>query len=80
MQSQGWLGYTVPTMSNTAPCRCGHAASDAPHPCHRKGYTCGKPAKQRFYAPKTVSLSGVMMKVAVTDTWACDDCWANFAS
>jgi hypothetical protein len=25
-----------------------------------------------------VALAGVQMKLQVTDTWACDDCWAEF--
>lgn len=58
-------------------CRCGHTGSDS-HPCHGKGHTCGKPASQRFYNPMPVALAGVMMKVQVTDTWACDDCWDAF--
>jgi hypothetical protein len=41
-------------------------------------YTCGKPAKRRFYNPKAVSLSGMMMKFQMDSTWACDDCWAQF--
>lgn len=58
-------------------CRCGHDGT-GPHPCHGEGYSCRKPAKQRFYNPQLVSLSGVQMKVQVTDTWACDDCWEKF--
>lgn len=58
-------------------CRCGHAGGE-PHPCHGKAYTCRAPAKQRFYAPHFVSLAGVQMKFEVSETWACDVCWAWF--
>ena len=50
-------------------CRCGFTEGD--HPCHYAGYTCRKPATQRFYNPELVSLAGMQMKVQVTDTWAC---------
>jgi len=60
-------------------CRCGYDETDeAPHPCHGNGYACRKPAKHRFYNPELVALAGVQMKVQVTDTWACDECWAWF--
>lgn len=59
-------------------CRCGHSGNGQ-HPCHALGYSCRKPAKQRFYGPKIVSLSGQQMKLEVSDTWACDECWASFA-
>lgn len=60
-------------------CRCGWAG-EADHPCHGAGYTCRKPAKQRFYRPRLVALSGITMKVEVTDTWACDGCWSAYLS
>jgi len=58
-------------------CRCGHSG-DGPHPCHHNGYTCGKPAQQRFYNARPVCLSGVQTKVAVDETWACDEHWESF--
>lgn len=63
-------------MSST-PCRCGHTGI-GPHPCHAKGHTCRKPALQRFYAPRLAALAGVQMKIVMTETWACDDCWVQF--
>lgn len=61
------------------PCRCGHPGdSPDPHPCHGVAYTCRKPAKQRFYAPRLVCLAGVQPKVGARSTWACDECWAEF--
>jgi len=65
-------------MSNTASCRCGHTGPNSTHPCHAKGYSCGKPAKQRFQYAGPAYVAGVMLKVAAIDTWACDDCWAAF--
>lgn len=58
-------------------CRCGYIG-EGEHPCHAEGYTCGKPAKQRFYNPQTVALSGMQMKFQVQDTWACDQHWEEF--
>ncbi len=58
-------------------CRCGHEGSDN-HPCHARAYSCRKPATQRFYNPKIVSLAGMQMKLEVTDTWACDECWKEY--
>lgn len=60
-------------------CRCGHEGSDAPHPCHGKGYGCRKPAEARFYNPSLVALAGVQMKMQVEGTYACDECWAEFS-
>jgi len=62
-------------------CRCGHSdfsLSPEPHPCHGSEYTCGKPAKRRFYNGKFVSLAGVQLKVQANETWACDACWDAF--
>lgn len=60
-------------------CRCGHpTGSTAPHPCHMDGYTCRKPATQRFYNPTPSALAGMQMKLAVSETWACDRCWEGF--
>lgn len=58
-------------------CRCGHEGGEL-HPCHGKAYTCRAPAKRRFYAPRFVALAGVQMKFQVSETWACDRCWAWF--
>ena len=58
-------------------CRCGHSG-DGPHPCHNDGYTCRKPATQRFYGAHLTCLAGMQMKYGMHDTWACDDCWAKF--
>lgn len=58
-------------------CRCGHD-STGDHPCHGNGYECRKPAKRRLYNPRPVGLAGVQMKLQVSDTWACDECWAAF--
>ena len=65
-------------------CRCGHdPAKSSQHPCHGKGYTCGRPATRRFYNPRPpgqyASLAGMQMKIEVTESWACDDCWAAFS-
>lgn len=60
-----------------AECRCGHTG-EGPHPCHAKGHTCGKPATQRFYNARPVCLSGMQMKLGVSETWACDECWEEF--
>jgi len=57
-------------------CRCGHDG-DGPHPCHAGQYTCRRPAKERFYNPELAPLSGVQMKLQMTQTWACDECWAK---
>lgn len=60
-------------------CRCGHEKdSRGPHPCHGQGYTCGRPATQRFYGLRRVCLAGAMPKVGASDTWACDACWEMF--
>lgn len=58
-------------------CRCGYAGT-GPHPCHGRGYTCPNPGIQRFYNPQPVALAGMQMKVQVTETYACDECWAEF--
>ena len=67
-------------MGNTDTCRCGAASRAPTHPCHGKAYGCRRPAKQRFYDPRTVGLAGAVLKYAVHDTWACDDCWADFVA
>lgn len=58
-------------------CRCGHQGDEV-HPCHADGYQCRKPAEQRFYNARPVALTGVMMKLEMTETWACDECWKRF--
>ncbi len=58
-------------------CRCGYEGV-GDHPCHAKLYTCRKSAEQRFYNPKIVSLAGIQMKLEVTDTWACNECWEEY--
>jgi hypothetical protein len=58
-------------------CRCGFDGN-GPHPCHNNGYSCRKPAAQRFYNPTPVALAGVQMKLEMSETWACDECWAGF--
>lgn len=65
-------------MTDLKPCRCGHKESDGPHPCHFGGYTCRKPATQRFYGARLVSLAGVTMKAEVSETWACDEHWREW--
>lgn len=40
-------------------------------------YRCRQPAKQRFYNPRPVALAGFQSKVEMSETWACDDCWAQ---
>lgn len=60
-------------------CRCGWDGQGE-HPCHARGYTCGKPARQRFYGAHLVALAGVQMKVGISDTWACDEHWAAFSA
>lgn len=61
-------------------CHCGHDRTlPGPHPCHGGKYTCRQPAKIRYYEPvKRYSLAGVQLKISVTSTYACDDCWAQF--
>lgn len=59
------------------PCRCGHTG-EGPHPCHYANYSCGKPATQRFYGPRLIAIAGIQMKVEVSSTWACDECWEKF--
>ena len=58
-------------------CRCGHDGT-GDHPCHGNGYRCRKPAARRFYNAQMVALPGVQFKVQMSDTWACDACWAEF--
>lgn len=59
-------------------CRCGWDGIGE-HPCHGMGYTCKKPAKQRFYHDgRPFSLAGVQMKLSMQETWACDECWQNY--
>lgn len=65
-------------MSNDR-CRCGHTnGSTDPHPCHMDGYTCRKPATQRFYNPTMSALAGMQLKFTVAETWACNSCWDGF--
>lgn len=60
-------------------CRCGHEqTSTDPHPCHADGYRCRKPATRRFYGVQAVALAGAQMKYGASETWACDECWAEF--
>ncbi len=61
-------------------CRCGFdKSSQESHPCHAEGYSCRKPAEQRFYMPHSnFALAGYQMKASVSETWACDGCWAKF--
>lgn len=61
-------------------CRCGHLVDALDHPCHGRAYTCGDPARQRFYSPKAVALSSVQMKLQVHETWACDECWEQLSA
>lgn len=59
-------------------CRCGWKGQGE-HPCHGNGYTCRKPAQQRFYVPTMkFSLAGNQLKFSTAETWACDECWENF--
>lgn len=58
-------------------CRCGHTG-EGEHPCHFAGYTCRKPATQRFYNPRAVALAGAQMKFDVQSTWACDEHWEAY--
>jgi len=60
----------------TGVCRCGWDGQ-GDHPCHGTGYTCRKPAKQRYVARPTC-LAGVQMKLGAYETWACDACWESF--
>ena len=64
-------------MSNDPKCRCGWDGNGE-HPCHYNGYTCRKPAKQRFYNPQPVALAGMQPKLQVSESWACDECWEEF--
>lgn len=59
-------------------CRCGWNGQGG-HPCHGQAYECRKPARERFYEPhKRYSLAGVQTKFSMSQTWACDECWATF--
>lgn len=61
-------------------CRCGHIdAPGKPHPCHGQAYTCRRPATQRFYGLHPTCLAGMQMKLGAKETWACDECWAEFS-
>lgn len=62
-------------------CRCGHEG-EGEHPCHGEDYTCRKPAKRYFYDGTSLrfALAGMQMKLSVSDTWACDGCWAWFSN
>lgn len=66
---------TTPTEAKS--CRCGFSGEGS-HPCHNNGYTCRKPATQRFYNARPVALAGVQMKLQADETWACDECWEGF--
>ena len=57
-------------------CRCDRE-TEGKHPCHGQGYTCERPGSIRFYKAKFVAIAGVQMKVQVSDTWACDECWLS---
>lgn len=59
-------------------CRCGHRDGEGPHPCHADDFRCGRPAKQRLYNARPAVLAGMQMKLTVTETWACDECWERF--
>lgn len=59
-------------------CRCGWAG-DGPHPCHGRAYSCRAPASHRFYDARPAAVAGVQVKLQVSETWACDACWAKFA-
>lgn len=72
--------YSPPAseFSATAPCRCGFTGQ-GDHPCHGQAYSCRKAATARFVAQSTpYSLAGMQLKVAATQTWACDICWETF--
>jgi len=62
------------------PCRCGWLGV-GDHPCHGLAYTCRKASTPRYY-PQTMnfSLAGAQMKLSVTETHACDECWRAFKS
>lgn len=63
-----------------SPCRCGHMPNGGDHPCHGGGYTCRRPAKQRFYVPNpNASLAGMQVKFSMSETWTCDTCWVRFS-
>jgi len=64
----------VPAVEN---CRCGHDGV-GDHPCHAKAYQCRRPARERFYDARPAVLSGMQMKLSVSQTWACDECWEEF--
>lgn len=72
MLSKEELAATQP-----APCRCGHTG-DGPHPCHGRAYTCRRPAQERFYALHMTALAGAQMKLGASETWARDECWAEY--
>jgi hypothetical protein len=60
-------------------CRCDWDGT-GDHPCHSNGYGCRKPAKERFYEPTIrYALAGAQLKMSVTQTWACDECWEKFS-
>lgn len=61
-------------------CRCGWDGK-GDHPCHGKGYTCRKPAKERFYeSHKLYALAGMQLKMSMLRTFGCDECWKEFAN
>lgn len=64
-------------LKDLSQCRCGHAG-EGPHPCHANEYTCRKPATRRWYNARMVGLAGMQDKFEVSDTWACDECWAKW--
>lgn len=61
-----------------------HCSRDTPaHLCHGADYTCPRPAKSRLYRTSQhidFALAGVQTKFVMTETWACDECWAEFVS
>lgn len=58
-------------------CRCGHTGMPEEHPCHGRGYTCRKEAAPRLVA-YTTALAGMQLKLGAYQTWACDECWADY--
>lgn len=65
----------VPVPLPVPTCVCGHRTDAVgPHPCH----SCRAPAAQRFWLDgRPFSLSGVQMKLSVSETWLCDACWSQ---
>ena len=59
-------------------CRCGYTG-EGEHPCHGAGYSCRRPATKRLVAYPTC-LAGAQLKLAATETWACEACWSVYAA